>query len=144
MNLIERNSINELSIGNIDIDNDHMRLLELLQDLFNLTEFNSNREDFAKILSGLTDYALLHFKKEEMYMQEFSYPKLTEHKRSHQKYIYKVAMYNHNLSRINPPSPNEIIDFLEEWWINHILDKDLDYENYKKEIGSNAIYRIFL
>lgn len=42
MNLIERNSINELSIGNIDIDNDHMRLLELLQDLFNLTEFNSN------------------------------------------------------------------------------------------------------
>ena len=53
-------------------------------------------------------------------------------------------MYNHNLSRINPPSPNEIIDFLEEWWINHILDKDLDYENYKKEIGSNAIYRIFL
>ena len=86
MNLIERNSINELSIGNIDIDNDHMRLLELLQDLFNLTEFNSNREDFAKILSGLTDYALLHFKKEEMYMQEFSYPKLTEHKRSHQKY----------------------------------------------------------
>jgi hemerythrin-like metal-binding protein len=134
---------NELSIGNVNIDNDHEKLLEVYNDLVDLIELNGNREEFARILSLMTDYVLKHFKKEEAYMQELSYPKLTEHKQNHRDYSYKIAMYNVDLMGINPPEPREIIQSLEKWWVNHIMKSDLDYENYKKKNQSNAKYSTF-
>lgn len=134
---------NELSIGNVDIDNDHKKLLEAYSDLVDLIELNGSRQEFSEILSKMTDYTLQHFKKEEAYMEEFAYPKLKEHKKYHSDYKYKVAMYNVDLLSNNPPDPKEIIKFLEKWWVNHILNNDLDYENYKKRILSAAEYSLF-
>ena len=134
---------NELSIGNVNIDNDHKKLLEVYRDLVDLIELNRSREEFAKILSKMTDYTLKHFKKEEAYMQEFVYPKLEEHKKYRSDYTYKVAMYNVDLFSNNPPEPKEIIKFLEKWWENHIMNNDVDYENYKEKILSDAEYSTF-
>ena len=126
MNLEKLEWSNNLSIGNTNIDNDHKKLIKIYNDLIDLIELDRNREEFAKILSKMTDYVLKHFKKEETYMQEFSYPKLTEHKQYHRDYSYKVAMYNVNLFGINPPEPREVIKFFEKWWTNHIMNSDLD------------------
>jgi len=73
-------------------------------------------------------------------MQKFSYPKLKEHKQYHRNYIYKVAMYNVDLLHANPPELIEIIKFLKEWWINHILKIDSDYEKYKNKTHSDVKY----
>lgn len=91
----------------------------------------------------MTDYSLKHFKKEEAYMQELNYHKLTKHKMYHRDYIYKVAMYNVDLLSVNPPDPKEIVEFLAEWWTNHIMKIDMDFENYKKETGKDANYSAF-
>ncbi len=141
MNDIERVIwTNELSINNTDIDNEHKKLLEIYNDLIDLIVLNKNREEFAKILSKMTDYSLVHFRREEEYMQKFSYPKLAEHKQYHRDYSYKVAMYNINLLGTNTPKPREIIKFLKKWWINHIMKSDTDYENYKNKIQSDVNY----
>ena len=134
---------NELSIGNINIDNDHEKLIEVHNDLYDLIELKNSHKEFSEILSNMTDYVLIHFKKEEVYMEEFEYPKLKEHKQYHSNYIYKVAMYNIDLLGTNPPEPKEIIEFIEKWWVNHIMKIDRDYENYKKETGSDAKYGAF-
>jgi len=131
---------NELSIGNTGIDNDHKKLIEIINNLVDMIELGGSREEFAKILTDMTDYSLKHLKKEEIYMEEFDYPKLTEHKISHREYIFKVAMYNVDLLGNNPPNLNEIVQYLEKWWTNHILIYDMDYENYKKAIKSDTIY----
>ena len=130
----------KLSVGNKTIDNDHKKLFEIYNDLVDLIELNKSREEFAKILSEMTDYVLNHFKKEEIYMQEFSYPKFLEHKQYHLDYNYKVALYNYDLLSNSPPDPKTIIKFIEDWWINHILKADTEYENYRKKICSNAMY----
>ena len=132
-----------LSVGNSEIDHDHMKLLGVYNDLIDLTESEVNRVKFAEILSKMTDYCLRHFKKEEMYMREMSYPQLEQHLRQHRNYIYKVAMYNVDLTGANPPEPQEIITFIEKWWRKHILINDLDFERYKKEINSTAVYSSF-
>jgi hemerythrin len=134
---------NKLSIGNTNIDKDHMKLFEIYNDLVDLIELNKNRQEFARILSKMTDYVREHFKEEEIYMREFSYPKLTEHGQYHREYSYKIAMYNVDLLGINPPDPREILKYLEKWWINHILKRDMDYENYKNKIESEVIYHMF-
>ena len=133
----------ELSIGNVDIDKEHQVLLEVNNDLIDLLETKGNREEFARILTKMTDYTLKHFKNEETYMQEFNYPKFNRHRKCHCDYIYEVSMFNVNLSDDNPTDPVIIIEFLKKWWINHILVNDMDYERYKKKINSTVSYKTF-
>jgi hemerythrin len=131
---------NELTIGNPNIDNVHKELLEVYNDLIEYAKSGGKRAEFALILSKMTDYCLIHFKKEEEYMKKLSYPELTNHKNYHRDYIYKVAMFNIDLTGANPPDLNEIIEFLEKWWVYHILKVDLKYEHYKREIQSDVTY----
>jgi len=133
----------EMSIGNNNIDKDHKTLIEVYNDLVDLMALNNSREKFAVILSKMTDYTLKHFKKEEAYMEQFNFPDLKEHREYHNEYTLKVAMYNFDLLGPNPPDPQEIIEFLEKWWRNHILNIDRQYENYKKEFGWDAKYTAF-
>src|ERR1035437_8156656 len=128
----------ELSIGNVNVDKDHKKLIEIYNDLVDLIELDRNREEFAIILSKLTDYTLTHFRKEEDYMQKFSYPNLSEHKNYHCDFMYKVAMFNVDLLSTNPPDPKGIINFVDKWLSQHIMKNDADYEKYKNEIQSEA------
>jgi hemerythrin len=134
------NWTDEFSIGNTNIDTVHKSLIDIYNNLIKYAESKRNRKEFAMILSKMTDYSLVHFKKEEEYMQKMSYPELTEHKRLHKDYIYKVAMYNADLLGINPPEIKEIINFIYIWWVDHILKIDKKYEDYKKEIHSDMTY----
>jgi len=130
----------ELSIGNANVDKDHKKLIEIYNDLVDLIELDRNREEFAIILSKLTDYTLTHFRKEEDYMQKFSYPNFLAHKNYHSDFMYKVAMFNVDLLSYNPPEPKSIIKFVENWLAEHIMNSDTHYENYKNEIQSDATY----
>lgn len=139
-NVKKRIWTNELSIGNSAVDYEHKKLLEIFNDLAELIEYKKDRQEFAKILTKMTDYSLIHFKREEEYMEKLSYPILARCKSSHRNYIYNVAMYNFDLSSTNQPDPKDIIAFLENWWTNHILIHDDKYEKYKNEIEPLITY----
>lgn len=132
----------EFSIGNENIDNEHKKLIGIINDLVDLVELNGSRLKFAEILSNMTDYVLIHLKKEEKYIKKIGYPKLKEHIQEHRDYSYKIAMFNVTLLSSNPPDPKDIIEYLEKWWEDHILNFDMDYENYKNSIGSDVKYPI--
>ena len=53
----------QISIGNPEIDLDHKELFEIYNDLVDLIEFKKSRDEFAGILSKMTNYSLMHFKK---------------------------------------------------------------------------------
>jgi hemerythrin len=131
---------NDFSIGNPDIDIVHKDWINICNDLVECNESKGNREAFAMILTKMTQYSLMHFKREEKYMQKLNYPELSDHKRLHKDYCYKVAMYNIDLFGVNPPSINEVISFIANWLIDHIVKKDKKFEDYKKEIHSDVKY----
>lgn len=125
---------NELSVENPEIDNEHKELIRIYNDLVGLDELKVSRDEFAKILSRMTDYCLTRFREEEKYMERLNYPKLAEHKNLHRDFIYKVTMYNNELSQYRLPDPKEMIDFLSKWWSNHILRDDKDFECFRKKL----------
>lgn len=130
----------ELSIGNLSIDNDHRKLIEIYNHLVELTKSKGRRDEFAEILTDLTEYSLYHFQREEDYMNKMSYPKLDQHISYHRDYIYKVAMFNYKLMGVDPPKLEVIIIFLSKWLEQHILISDKDYETYKNIIDTDATY----
>jgi len=130
----------ELTVNNKQVDKEHKVLFEIYNDLVSMIELNKGREEFARILSKMTDYSLYHFKREEEYMRKISYPKITNHQKFHRAYSYKIAMYNVKLMSNAPPDPYELLKYLSNWWLNHITTSDLDYERYKKGIKSEVVY----
>lgn len=130
----------EYSVGNADVDIEHKNLVEIYNDLITMMNKGENRDECARLLSKMTNYALHHFKKEENYMQRFSYPKFLEHRRLHMEFIYKVSMFNMDFFDSDKYEPYEILKFLKSWWTNHIQKIDKDYEHYKKSIHSDVMY----
>ncbi len=117
----------KLLIGN----NKNHKLIEIINDLDELIEYKKDRQEFAKILTKMTDHSLSHFKIEEASMEKMIYPLFDDHKNDHRDYIYKVAMFNVNLIGTNSPHPKDVIPFLENWWTNHIMTHDAKYEKFK-------------
>lgn len=140
MNLESIDWKDEFSIGNADIDKDHKQIVKIYNEMIVMVDKEKNRDECARLLSEMTNYALHHFKNEEDYMKGFSYPKLKEHRRHHMEYIYRVSMFNLLFSGNETFDPFEILKFLEDWWTNHIQKTDKDYEIYKRSIHSDVIY----
>lgn len=131
---------NQFSIGNEDIDNDHKSLIAIYNDLITQIRENSSAESFALSLSKMTDYSLSHFKREEKFMKLMKYPELGYHTAQHNNFILKVANYNAELTSCFPPMREEVANYLQKWWINHIQKIDLKYINFKNTQKINIPY----
>ncbi|GAB1417632.1 hypothetical protein MASR2M12_03970 [Bacteroidales bacterium] len=125
---------------NVFVDKDHRRLIDIIGKLANHIYNSGSKNEFAKILSDMTDYAMQHFKKEEIYMQDFNYPLLKEHKSFHKKYIISTLKYNLAILNDDETDPAQIVQFLSNWWATHIMVSDAAYERYKLENHSDAVY----
>ena len=78
-------------IGVEQIDNEHRRLFELVNETADLLmKDNVSRSDVTKLFTELNEYAVLHFRHEEEYMQEINDPELPRQKEMHQAFVAKL------------------------------------------------------
>lgn len=110
------------------IDQEHRRLFEILTDLNELSQDEAlcdKYDTLVDILEELKDYTVKHFQDEERYMKSIQYDGLAAQEEVHQSFIDKID--NINLDEIdNSPQEqvDELIDFLANWLINHIMKMD--------------------
>jgi hemerythrin len=118
----------EFRTGIEKIDREHARLFEIADKAYNtlMDEFIPDKYDYiVEILNELRDYAATHFKHEEEYMMSINYKRLISQKAMHDEFIEKLAEYD--LSKLDENQKDailEILDFLNDWLINHILKRD--------------------
>jgi hemerythrin len=111
------------------IDDEHARLFELANEAQQLMQDNYTPDKYdyiVSILSGLKDYAKQHFDDEEAYMESIQYKRLFTQKMDHQAFIAKLEEMN--LDSIDDNQEKTILDiltFLNEWLVQHILEKDI-------------------
>lgn len=60
-------------------------------------------------------------------MTENQYPGLEEHKKVHKEYLLKIAAFN---IKFNKTYQQEVVDFLKNWWFNHISIMDMQYRDF--------------
>ena len=125
----------EYSVGIEEMDNDHKKLLNLINQLQTAVHYYTGKEFEEKALDELVDYTKTHFKKEEKLMEDNDYADLEAHKLQHQQFIDKV---NHSVEQYKKDSDVTITDtlkFLKEWLINHINGTDKEYGKVLNEKG---------
>lgn len=127
---------NELSVGVSVIDEDHKKLLGLLNELeyVNNADATSKKAAIESVISELMDYTDYHFKREEVLMQACGYPGLMSHKQTHE--ILQAQTKNHleNYKRDSLAfDSNVFCIFLRNWLLEHIAVMDKDYESWMRD-----------
>jgi hemerythrin len=118
----------EFKTGIEGIDREHAKLFEITDRAYQtlMDDFIPDKYDYiVDILNELKAYAVTHFKNEEEYMMSIKYRKLLSHKTEHQDFIEKVSEYDlDQLDENQKDSILEILEFLNDWLIHHILEND--------------------
>jgi len=117
-------------LGIPQLDEHHRQLVRLLNQAFDGFTAKAPAEEVSKLLEALADYATYHFAAEENWMKANGYPRLTEHAAEHDKFSARVTEMLRDVSAENPTLPLELLTFLKNWLVEHILSTDADYGRF--------------
>jgi len=121
------------SVGVEDIDNDHKKLLGLINQLQTAAHYSSDNDMIDTILDDLVDYTKYHFSKEEDMLKQSGYPHFDEHKLQHEAMIKKVSEFIEGYKADDSRTIDDVTQYLKSWLINHINGSDQDYVPYVKK-----------
>lgn len=114
--------------GIAQVDEEHRRLFEIVAEANALikNEFIPDKYDnIAAILGELTEYTKVHFANEEAYMEQIGYEGLDAQKKAHAGFVAKLEDielegFDDNQQMVLL----ELVDFLFNWLVYHILKMD--------------------
>lgn len=94
----------------------------------------SNAPDSSpvELFNEADSYARLHFAMEEDILRGINYPLLAEQEKSHQAYSRQLKDILGGLLAAPGAFREDVLIFLKNWWMNHILKMDKEYEAYLK------------
>lgn len=116
-----------LSVKIDSIDDQHKKLIDLMNDFYENVTKRSNNESILKLIDGMKKYTLTHFNMEEKYMVQFKYPHYLQHKKEHDFFIEKVNALENKIKKGTVIVSYEITAFLKDWLKNHIQNTDKQY-----------------
>ena len=118
------------STGFSEQDNQHKKLIELINQLNDAKQAGKSAEMLGSVLFELVDYTVFHFGYEEKLMAEYKYADTPAHKAEHAKFIQTVGDLKKKFDSGDVVITSDIMKFLCDWLIDHILraDKKLGQE----------------
>ena len=117
------------SVGVPSIDEQHKKLVALLNELFESMKAGHGNEVLEKVLNELAQYVGTHFKTEEAMMEKANYPELAEHKAKHQAMTSRVLDLQRQVRDGSAKVTLEVSSFLKGWLQKHILETDMRYKD---------------
>jgi hemerythrin len=119
------------SVGVAEMDAQHRKLLILINQLVDChaARDGMTSEKFHDVLSGMFDYAQVHFKAEEDYLQRIGYPQLSAHEKEHVAFVEKMTTYSMAASR-GVLDCEGVDHYMREWLLSHILESDMQYRHF--------------
>ena len=132
----------EYCIGVPRIDEQHLRLIGMLNELYQKIGPEVSPGSVWDVLDGFNRYAETHFASEERISLDSGVPvrELNMHKQEHESYRERMRAFRHAFSQNDKRAPVQLMAFLSNWWLSHILVRDMELgrlirEHQPKENG---------
>ena len=124
------------SVGNVILDSQHRRLLALCSRasaLMSDEKRAGKSEEFHELLHEMSQYSNEHFKTEETILEKCGYPDLDDQIREHNEYQERLLNYliAATEGRLDWQGMGSLLLY---WWIHHILESDMAYKPYMREV----------
>lgn len=126
---------NKYNVGIAEIDEEHRKLVDLIEQLGESMENGDTKEKVSGILNELANYTIYHFTTEETLFARHSYPEASAHKSEHKGFVDKVIEFRNKFDGGSDVVSEEILGFLYKWLINHINVSDKKYAAYFADKG---------
>ena len=126
----------EFSVGVRELDQQHQQLIKMLNLLISTQgTTNTKSETVSDTLMAMTRYAQAHFKAEESLMEVHGFPGLEEQKSQHRDYRKKTVGFSTATTFGVEQVPEDLLAYLADWWVHHILEDDMAYRSFFKDKG---------
>ena len=124
-----------LSVGVERFDNQHRKLIALINELYAALRAGKGTEVMRPILDSLVEYTVNHFAEEERQMAAAGYPGLEAHRSAHAHLVKQVSDFKDKLDRGQTVISSELFNFLKGWLMHHIMEQDKAYGPYLNSRG---------
>lgn len=78
-----------------------------------------------------------HFKAEETLLTQFDYPQLADQKAHHKEFRFKIGQFCVATMDGVDKVPADLLNYLVEWWSEHITVDDIQYKEFLAKRGVN-------
>jgi hemerythrin len=112
-----------LRLGFADIDNQHRRLVDLINTLDDAMRTGHGQAVVGSVLDDLIHYAIHHFGFEEELMDTYQISSADSHKTEHHKIVAEVSEFR-TKSHTGDLELADLMALLRMWLTDHILKTD--------------------
>ncbi|MCL2440946.1 MAG: bacteriohemerythrin [Treponema sp.] len=132
---------NQLSCGITLIDEQHKRLVELVNEMFDHVTGNDVQEHdyFNRVIQETVKYIKIHFTTEEKILLVTEYRGYIEHKKEHERFIKAVLENIRDYETGRRITLSTFTRFLKDWILSHIALVDRQYFEYLRKNKLNYI-----
>ena len=116
-------------------DDQHKVLFNMVNDLADAMQQKKSKDAVGRVLNGLAEYTINHFADEERNFAQTHYPEETQHKALHKKLLDQVTELIGKFNAGEPLIAQDVINFLQDWLINHIKGTDKKYGPHLNKNG---------
>lgn len=130
----------QLAVGHEKIDEDHKRLIELINKVQSLFVTHASMGVLTLALDALHDYTRDHFAREESVMRKIDYPHFHKHAQAHETLVRRLndltekilLAHSQQTSADSLPKENKeaLLQLLRDWLIHHVIQEDLKMRDY--------------
>ncbi len=115
-----------------DVDEHHKKLIDLINKIYRGIMLKKGKDVVDEALDELVEYTVFHFGYEESLFEKYGYPETAMHKEKHRKLVGQVTDFV-NEFKDGKDVGNELLKFLKDWLMNHILKVDFAYRSFLQE-----------
>ncbi|MDP6981090.1 MAG: bacteriohemerythrin [Myxococcota bacterium] len=127
----------DLSVGIDSIDEQHKKLVNMINALNDALAKGEANDVMVKIFDGLVAYVDKHFTFEEALFTKAGWDGAAAHKEKHKQLVEEVMAFKASLDSGSGMIGIKLMKFLKEWLTNHIMKSDKEYADAVKAKGLN-------
>ncbi len=125
------------NIGIEEVDQQHKKLVEILNELYEAHQHVHARFIIDDILIRLADYTVYHFESEEKWFDKINYSGAEIHKLEHREFVKTIDQFKLHAEGGNLLLTLKTLDYLKDWTITHILGTDKEFGEVFKSLQKN-------
>ena len=118
------------------VDRQHKRLVDLINSINRAMKLRKGREIVDTIFADLVDYTKRHFGDEEELMRKYGYEGLADQETQHRHFVKKMTELHQQVKTGNAMVTMDLMDFLKNWLVKHIMGSDKKYQPLFKSKGA--------